>query len=182
MDKKVFSIYKLPVTISITLSILLIALGTVRAPLEIAAIVAGTLLGTFILDFEYVLDAFFLEPKKDFSRTLASFIKHSDLANAIKHIYYHKDEFKDNSLNSALFQVIIAFLSILVIYSTRSLFAQAFVLSIFANTIYALFEHLFNNRTDDWFWALKNKPTRQKVYIYIFGMLLIFCFCLYLFA
>jgi hypothetical protein len=182
MDVKVFTIYKVPVAISITLAIVLIALGTIRAPLEIAALLTGTFLGTFVLDLEYLLTAVVLEPTKDFSKTLVGFVKHSDLANAVKHIYYHKDEFKENSLNSAIFQVILAGLSILVVYSTRSLFAQAFVLSIFANSIYVLFDYLFHNKTDEWFWALKNKPNRQQVYFYIFAMLIVFSLCLYLFA
>ena len=182
MDKHVFGIYKIPLLVSVTLAIVLIALGTIRAPFEIATILVATFFGTFVLDLEYFLDAFFLDPKKDFSKTLVGFLKHSDLASALKHVYYHKDEFKDCALNSALFQVILAFLSLLVIFATRSLFGQALVLSIFANSIYVLFEHLFNNRTDDWFWILKNKPTRQQVYIYVFAMLIMFTFSLYLFS
>lgn len=182
MDKKVVGIYKIPLLISLTLAIVLIALGTIRAPFDISLVFVAAIAGTFVLDMEYLIDAFFVDPKKDFSRTLVSFLKHSDWTNAIKHIYYHKDEFKDNALNSALFQVIIGFLSILVVFATRSLFGQALVLSIFANSIYVLFEHLFNNKTDEWFWILKEKPTRKQVYGYVFLMLILFSLSLYLFA
>lgn len=181
MDKTLVSIYKLPLLISLTLSIALLGLGTVKQPLQIAAVFLASFAGMFILDLEYFIDAYFVDAKTDFSRTLVGFVGHMDLKNALKFVHYHKEDIKENSLSSALFQIVLAFLSVFVMYSTTSLFAKALVIAVFAQSIYRLFEYYFKNRTDDWFWAFAKKPSRSAVQAYIFGMLVILSFCLYIF-
>jgi hypothetical protein len=178
--EKVFSFYKVPLLISITLGVVITALGVVREPLQIAFIFLGTFLGTFVLDLEYLLNAVFIEPERDFSKTLIAFIKHNDFLNAAKHIQYHKDEFKDKSLNSALFQIIIGLFCIFVIYSTESFFAKALVLSVFANSIYVMFEYYYQDKMDEWFWTFKAKPSKQGVIYYIGALIFTFSFCLYI--
>ncbi len=179
MSKSILSIYKIPVLISVVLSIAMMALASVRGTFDITNILVGVFLGMLVLDFEYILNAYFLETKSDFSKTLVGFIKHSDWNNAIKHIYYHRDESRENSLNSAIFQLVLAIMSIFVVFSTRNLFAKALILSVFTQSIYVLFEYYFKGRTDDWFWALKNKPTKKGVQMYIFILFLILSYSLY---
>jgi hypothetical protein len=181
MSKSLISIYKLPIMISVVLTIVMLAMGPVRTTYDITAVIVGVFLGTLVLDMEYVLNAYFLDTNSDFSKTLVGFIRHSDWSNALRHIYYHRDESRENSLNSALFQMVLALMSIFVVYSTRSYFAKALILSVFTQSIYVLFEYYFKDRTNDWFWALSKKPTRKGVQTYIFVMLLILSFCLYSF-
>lgn len=181
MNKSVLAIYKIPLLISLTLVIAMLALGGIRKPLDIAEIAVAGFLGMFVLDMEYFLNAYFLEPNSDFSKTLVSFVKHSDWNNAFKYIYYHKDETQQNSLNSALFQMVLAFMSLFVLYTTAAFFAKAIILVVFAQSIYVLFEYYFKDRTDDWFWALNTKPTKKGVQMYIFVLLLILSYCLYVF-
>lgn len=181
MEKKALNIYKIPVAISVTLSIVLIALGTLRNPLDIMAVVIGAILGTFVLDLEYYIYAYFVDPKKDFSKTLTSYINHKDFTNAVLFVDHHKNELEDKSLNSALFQIVIAFFSIFVVYSTRSVFAQALVLSILANSIYKLVEQFLENDYENWFWIMKIPPKKDTVTIYLVGLVIIFAFCLYIF-
>jgi hypothetical protein len=178
MDKSLFSIYKLPLLISGTLAVVILAIGAIGQPITMAAVFIGCFLGTFVLDMEYVINAAFLETQSDFSKTLMGFVKHSDWSNALKYIYYHKEESKENSLNSALFQMVLAFMSIFVMNTTVSLLAKALILCVFAQSIYVLFEYYFKDRTDDWFWALKVKPNKQGVHVYAFVLLLIFSYCL----
>jgi len=181
MDKSLFSIYKLPFFISVTLAIIMLALGGVGQPIQMASVIVAAFLGMFVLDFEYVLNAYFLDTQSDFSKTLVGFVKHSDWNNALKYIYFHKDETKENSLNSALFQMVLAFMSIFVVYATTSIFAKALILTVFAQSIYVLLEYYFKDRTDDWFWTLKVKPSKQGVHTYTFVLLLILSYCLYIF-
>lgn len=181
MDKSVLTIYKLPLLISLTLIIIMLAISGIGNPVQMASIIVATLLGMFVLDFEYVLNAYFLDTQSDFSKTLVGFVKHSDWNNALKYIYFHKDETRENSLNSALFQMVLAGMSVFVVYAAISLFAKALILSVFAQSIYVLFEFYFKDRTDDWFWALKVKPSKQGVHAYAFVLLLILSYCLYIF-
>jgi hypothetical protein len=181
MDKTLLSIYKLPFLISITLSIALLAVGTVKQPLQITAVFLASFAGMFVLDLEYFIDAYFVDAKTDFSRTLVGFVGHMDFGNALKFVHYHKEDIKDNSLSSALFQIVLALLSVFVLYSTTSVFAKALVIAVFAQSIYRLFEYYFKNRTDDWFWVFAKKPSKPAVQVYMFVMLVVFSFCLYIF-
>lgn len=178
MDKKLISIYTVPVLISITVGIILIAISTIRDPFTIGSVFAAAILGTFVLDSEYILNAAFLTPHEDFSKTLLAFFKHGDFVNAAKHIHYYKNDTKELSLNSALFQIVLACLSVFVVFSTRSAFAYAFVLAVYANSIYVFLEYIFKNRTDEWFWTFKAKPNKQGAYIYtvILVAVLVACF------
>lgn len=178
MQKKFLAFYKISLLISIAVIVAIIAFKVVRDPYQIAFIILGSLLGTFVLDMEYVLYAFFFEPEKDFSKTLAGFLKHGDLFNAAGYIQYHKHELKDQSLNSAIFQIAIAITSIFISYTNTNFFVKSLVLSIFANSIYKLIESYFENTLADWFWTLKTKPTKQAVIIYTASLICIFIFCL----
>ncbi|HLD51379.1 hypothetical protein A3K34_00265 [candidate division WWE3 bacterium RIFOXYC1_FULL_40_10] len=177
----IISTYKFPLLIAITLGVVLSAVKVAKEPLLLAMIFAGVLLGTLVLELEYVLYAFVFEPHTPFAENLTSFIKHGDFANAAKYVEYHKHEITDKSLNSAVFQVIIGLMAIFVISSDVSILIKAFVLSIFANTIYKLAESYFENKLHDWFWVLKNTPSRSGVVLYSFSLLILFIYCLLIF-
>lgn len=166
MLKKILPIYKVQLLISLVLTITILGINVVRNPIEIILIVMGALIGTFVLDTEYLLYAYFFEPEKDFSKTLITFMKHKDYGNAITYIDYHKNELTDRSLNSALFQVVIAGFTIFAAYSDTSYFVKALAFSILANSIYKLSEAYFSNEYETWFWAFKKKPTKQGVILF----------------
>ena len=177
MNKKFLTIYKVPLLISLTLGIVLVSVDLTREPIQIATIFLASLLGTFFLDLEYVIYAFLMEPNKDFSKTFRSFIKHYDFSNAAQYIEIHKNEIKDKTLNSALFQVILAIFAIFVVSSSTQLFTRALVVSVLANSIYKLIEARYEGRLEDWFWALKEKPNQQGVVIYIGCLLMAMVYC-----
>lgn len=180
MNKTVVSYIKFPLLISAVLAIVLFAVTSIRLPIQATQILLGVLLGTFILDLEYILYAYALEPDKEFSKTLIGFVKHRDLTNVINHIKYHKDEVEDKSLNSALFQVIFAVLCIFVVTATTSLFAKAFVLSILASSLYKLSEYYYDDKVSEWFWAFKTKPSKSGTKIYFSALTLVLVLCIYL--
>lgn len=170
--------YKVPFLISLTVAMVLIAIIVARAPIEIAGILIGSFIGTFFLDIEYFLSAYLFEPQTPFSQTLMGFVKHKDFLNAVAYINYHKDEIKDKSLNSAVFQVVIAAISIFIAFASVSFLFKALIFSIYANSIYRFSEAYFQQKTDDWFWALKTKPTKRGTVIYAIGLIVILVFCI----
>jgi hypothetical protein len=178
MKKNLLSVYKLPLLISLVLAMALMAMKTARYPIDIAAIIGGSFLGLLVLDLEYVIYVYVLEPDSDFAKTFLGFIKHRDFFNALSYINYNKDEIKDKSLNSAIFQMVMAPLCILIIYASDTVFVKAIALSIFANSIYRLAECYFAGRTDEWFWVFKTKPDRSKVVMYMLGMVVVLAFCI----
>ena len=181
MFKKLWNFYKIPLLISLTLAIVLISIKVEKQVLGITLIVLGSLIGTFFLDLDYFIWAFFLEPASDFSKTLAGYTRHADFMNIVNHIYYHKNDLREKTLNSVFFQIVLAGMSVIVVSSTHFNLIKAFVLSIFANSIYRMFECYFEGRTDEWFWALKNKPKRNGVIMYGMVLLVVLIFSVRLF-
>lgn len=181
MLKKLLTYYKLPLLISVTLTVTLLALGVVRKALGITEVVLGCLLGTFILDAEYLMYAYILEPKSEFAKSVFGYIKYKDFAGLIDFINQHKNEVKDKALNSALFQAILVPISIYAVYASTSLFIKAFVLSILASSIYKLIEAYFDGKSDAWFWAIKSRPSKGGVVVYIIFLIIVLIFCLYIF-
>ena len=181
MIKKILSYYKLPLLISATLTVTLLALGAVRMPWPIAEIIVGCFLGTFILDSEYVMYAYILEPNTEFSKSVVGYIKYRDFGGLIEFINTHKNEVTDRALNSALFQAILVPIAIFAVYASQSLLIQALILSTLASSIYKLIESIFEGKISEWFWAMKVKPTKSGAVGFTMFLLLVLIYCLYVF-
>lgn len=177
MYSKLGKIYKLPLLISVTLGIVILAVTVQREPLSIAMIFLGTILGTFVLDLDYFLYAYFIEPDTDFSRNIRAFTKHGDIFNAMMHIHYHKDDLKEKTLNSALFQVILVFVTYYAVSAAPTLMVRALILSAFVNSIYRLLENYHKDQgLTDWFWIINRKPTKEGTFLYIGTLVLCLVF------
>ena len=181
MLKKLLSFYKIPFLISLVLSIVLIALNPSKPVWYFVQIFLGTFLGTFFLDIEFFLYAYLFEPETDFSKTLLGFVKHGDLINAFLYLNYHKDEIKEKSINSGIFQIVMAFVCISVVFATTYVLMKALVLSIFASSIYRFAESYYKGRVDEWFWAFKKTPGKQTLLIYSVSLVGVLILCLYFF-
>ena len=178
--KKFISIYKINLLIALTLSITLTALSVIKDPVLIALTFICSILGTFILDLDYFIHAYLVEPEETFSKNLRAFIKHKDLSGALTHIQVNGDTVKDKTLHSALFQLLFAIFSIFVIYSDVYYPIKALVISIFANTLYKVIEVYFTKDINEWFWSFKKVPDKKGFTIYLLSMFLIFGYCLFL--
>lgn len=179
MLRKIISVYKIPLLISVTLAVVLLAQGVIRNPIDILSTIVGCLMGTFVLDSEYLLYSYF-DPTIEFSKNVVAYINHKDYKSLIDFIEVNRYEVKDRSLNSVLFQAILAPICIFVAYASTSYFVKAFTLCVFANSIYRLVEAYFDDKTDDWFWAMKKKPSKEGVIFYVCALVLILIFCLYI--
>jgi len=181
MIRRLLALYKISLLASLTLAVVLIAVKVVKDPLSIAFIIIAVLLGTFVLDLDYFIYAFFLEPEADFSRTLVAFVKHKDILNAFQYIEYHKKEMGERTLHSVVFQLVLVGAVIFSVSAATSVFVKALILSIYVNSIYRLIELYITDDFEEWFWALKTKPTKPKVLIYIFVLVGVLIYCLTIF-
>ena len=90
MRNKVSHIYRVPLLLSVTFIIALIALRVERDYLNIAQIILGGLTGTFLLDLDYLLHAFFIDPTSQISKKLAEYVKHKDYGGFLNFAQEHK--------------------------------------------------------------------------------------------
>ncbi len=165
--KRFWQAYKTPLIVSITLFIVLMALTGTQNVVEGSELFLGVLLGTFVLDLDYIIYAFLTDPDTEFSQNLRSFIKHKDVSNTLNYIGFHKDEVTEKTLHSILFQIALGCLTLFAAYSPLNYFTKGLVLSTYANTIYRLSEAWVEGKHGDWFWALKQRPSRNGVKMYI---------------
>lgn len=173
MDKKTLLSLRTQLLISAVVAIVFLAVVVERSAINVFLIILACFLGTFALDLEYPLYAYLFEPEKGFSKNLQGYVKDKDYKGALKYIFYNRGDVVDKSLNSALFQIIFAVLTVLVAYTSTSNVVTALVFSIFANSIFKMWEHYFNGQTDEWFWALKNKPDKNGIVMYSAAMILV---------
>ena len=181
MLKRVLRYYKTQLFLSLTLGIVLIAVKLFISPLIIAMTLLGAFLGTFILDLDYIFFAYLVEPEASFSKTLKGFLLHKDYGGALDHIHLNKEEVHERTLNSAIFQMILAGITLFAISATPSVFVKALLLSTMANSLYKLSDYYFDGKTNEWFWALKNPPTKNGVLLYALVLLAVLAYSISLF-
>ena len=181
MFKKIWDIYKIQMLVSIALTIVIVSTNVIKTPLTMFLTALGAVLGTFLLELDYFVYAYFLEPEKSFSTTLRGFVEHRDFSGALNHIYYNKEEVKDKTLNSVLFQIALAGTALFVTASTSGILIKALILSTFANSIYKMADYYFEGKTDQWFWALKKVPTENGILVYGLVLVLVLVYSLTLF-
>lgn len=156
MLKNLLGYYKIPLLLSSSVAIAVIALKVLQTPVPIITVIFGAFLGTFFLDLDYILHAYILDPESDFSKSIKGYIHHKDFKGLVTYLFYHRTDLKEKTLNSAVFQVVLAGASLLVVSSTASYFTKALVLAAYVNSIYKFAEeHLQNKNTKEWFWAFK---------------------------
>jgi hypothetical protein len=165
--KKIINFYKIPLLVSLTTFIAIMAMLLIKDPIDIISVALACLLGTFVMDLDYIMYAYFTDPIEDFSHTLKGYIKHGDYPNAISYVYYHRDEVKEKTLQSVLFQVVLAALTFFMIFAPLNLFTRTIVIATFANSLYRLAERLAEEKHDDWFWMLKVPPSKKSAKIYL---------------
>ena len=178
MIQKFFFQYKIHLLLSITIFILVLAATTQRDALQIVFIFLGSILGTFVLELDYFLYAYFIEPTKGFSQHVRGYVKHNDYTGALNYIWHHKNSLKDKTLNSALFQIVFGALVILTMPSGTNMLLKALILSTFANSIYRMSEEYFSGRINTWFWSLNTKPSSRGVKIYTAFLVVVLIFAL----
>jgi len=173
--------YTIPLLLSITASVVVVALNVVREPTEILLIFAGSLVGTLILEIDYILHAYFIEPEAPQSGLIKDYIYHRDFYGFAGYVQSHKDEITHKTLNSALFQVILALTTIFVLSSSASTFIKIMILSTFLNSIYRLMEAYLRDEAADWFWSLRINTNPQSIYLYFLTLVATLFYCFYIF-
>jgi hypothetical protein len=141
----------------------------------------GCIAGAFVLDLDYVIHAFFIDPKAPFSISVTDYVRYKDIRGLLAFIYVHKNDVEDKTLNSALFQIVLGGLSLFVVSSTFNPFIKSLVISTFTNSIYRFWSEYSSNRIEQWFWSLKVKTNKSNMIIYTLILLGMLFYSLFLF-
>ncbi len=171
MLKRFLTIYKLPILISLTLSIVLLALTVERNALNIVYIILGSFIGTFLLDLDYLVHIYFVETQHKNAGIIKDYLKHFDLIGYFDFVNAHKDEFSKKTFHSAVFQVVLGLAAVLIMASTTPLIAKVAILSAFVNSIYKFMEAFFKEQANEWFWSFKVDTNPRNMYTFLLILL-----------
>jgi len=160
MNGTFFKYNRIPFLLALSLGIVILSTNFRGGTLEIILLFLGCILGMFLLDLDYILHAYILEPEENFSRLLRDYIKAKDYLGAYNYIIYHADEVENKTLNSAVFQFALLFFSLFIVRSDLSIFFKGLILSAHLNTIFRFFYFYFQDHGKDWFWILKKEPSK----------------------
>lgn len=143
------------------------ALKMERDPLNIFLMLLGSFLGTFLLDFDYLIHAYFIEPEQPNSGLIKDYVKHKDVQGLLLFVQSHKFDFEDRTLNSALFQLVLGAASIFVMTANVTIFLKIFIAAAFVNSIYRFMEEYLQGKVENWFWSFKMEMKPLNVYLYL---------------
>lgn len=180
MLKKVWNVYKVQIFLAIAMTVVLVAVELIKAPLGIALVAVASLLSIFTLDLDYIFYAYVIDPEKPFSQNFKGYIAHKDYAGALDFLQHNLDEVTDKTLNSAFFQILLAGITIMAVSSTSGLFVKAFIIGTFANSIYRYSNFYFDGRLKEWFWALKSTPSLAGAKVYAAIMVSVLIYSVYI--
>lgn len=189
MNRPFFQYYRIPLILAISLAVViitskssLIVQGDYTDYLNILGIIVGSILGIFILDLDYFLHAYILEPKEEFSLRFRDYIKDKDFFGVFDYIILHSEDIKNKTLNSLVFQVSLGIFS-LVTSGNISLpyLVKAMVISSLLNTIFRFYYFYFQGYGKDWFWILKKIPNKYVIGLFNLIVLIIIGFSVSLF-
>lgn len=174
MNLPFFKYYRIPLILAISLSLVIVTYKSsillenadTMAYLNILGIMVGSIIGIFILDLDYFIHAYLLEPKSEVSNLVKDFIKDKDIMGAFNYIILHSDKFENKTLNSLVFQVALSIFSMLIVIDPGVPFLiKAMVISTLLNTIFRFYYFYLQGYGNDWFWILKKVPNKYLVFM-----------------
>jgi hypothetical protein len=181
IKKEFLRLYKVPLLLALTLFLALIAIKVEKNMLNIALMLLGSLFGTFLLDLDYVIHAYFVEPEKSSSNLIKDYVKHKDYLGLLVFGQTHKSDFEDLTLNSSLFQLVLGGAAIFVMTSDITIFLKVLVASAFLNSIYRFLEEYMKGNVQKWFWSFKIETKPMNIYLYVLVLLAGIIYDIYIF-
>lgn len=171
--------YKIKLLISLTVTIVIIALRVEKNLLNMFLILSGTILASFILDMEYFAYAYLTAPAAEFSLGLKELVKNKNYLNLIEYINAHKYGIEKRTLHSILFQLALALLLLAVSVPNERVFGLSLALCTLVQTFYEMYEDSQRIGTvQNWFWILKSTPSKTVITSYLLAMGLFFVYIL----
>ena len=89
--------YRIQLILSVSLAVVIISQVYKNGTLDLILITLGVLLGTFFLDLDYFIHAYFLDPNSNFSHKLKDYVKNKNIVEALNYTIFHSNEIKNKT-------------------------------------------------------------------------------------
>lgn len=169
--------YKIPFLIALVIGLALIALGGITNPVDVVLALLGAISGMFIIDLEYPIHAYLVDPGAESSRHIKQYVQSKNIKGFIDYLNNNEYNFGEMSIRSLLFQGILLIFTFYTVVTRPWAFAVAAILSICANLIYVQLVELAQTKTlKRWFWIYNGEFPEKFFTAYIVGLILVFVF------
>lgn len=175
MHKLFFVRYKIPILISLVIALAVVVISRETYWLTAILTFAGAFIGMFLVELEYVLHAYIVDPSSDLSNMVKEKVKNKDLKGYIEFIHSQEYNYPDATLHSAFFQILIAIFTLYTVIVSTSGFAIGLTLSLSANLMYSqLVEYQHTKSLKRWFWIYKGELNNTFYSAYFIVIVLLF--------
>ena len=171
--KNLVNVYKIPLLVSITTTIVLVALTTQREPLTIILMFLISILTIAVVDLDYIFHSYFFDQELDFSKNFKTYIKEKSYVKAILYANENEHLIKEKTIHSALFQSLFAIFTIFVSFSDANILLKTGALAVYTNLLYKYIEYSYTKDLEGWFWAFKIKKFEEVSVFYTTGLILL---------
>ncbi len=188
MSNPLFDRYKIPFlfSIAITLAVIIFSnqvstLSQTELALSASIAFVGSIAGFLLVDLEYLIHAYLVDPSSDVSIKIKDLFSHGKFVALIDYYNHEEHTFGELSIRSAMFQIILAGLSLIVVTGDTWIFAKTMVLSMGATLLYFQFaEYLRAHTLLRWFWIFTGNLTDSfyKAYMVVLFIIYIYQFTL----
>ena len=137
-------------------------------------------MGILILDVEYILQAYLIDPYNEHSLRIKEFLSQKRYLGFIRYIDEHEYHFGEMSIRSLLFQCLLAVFGFYFIMTNANPFAQCLAISLFANLLYFQTIEFAETKTlARWFWILDAELSDSAYKAYMFVMFVVLVLQIY---
>ncbi len=146
--------YKIPFLIALLVGLFIVVFGGVSKWYEAVFTFLGAILGMLLIDFEYVLFAYIVDPQHESSMEIKEYLKKGNISGFVNLINEKEYGFDELSVRSIVF---IAPLLLVTFYaiSGRTYFAEALMMTMLLCLYYsAIIEYIKTKTLKRWFWGI----------------------------
>lgn len=165
--------YKIPFLIALVVGLSAVVFGNVSNWLVAVWAFLGAILGIFIVDMEYILNAYIIDPSVEISGIIRDMIKKKQYKLYFKFLNENEYKFTNMAIHSTLFLVILAFFAFYIIVGNYWVFAKTFTVSILAVLVYKSIIELSKTKTlKRWFWFYNGEISYRASIVYCVSLVI----------
>jgi hypothetical protein len=169
--------YKIPFLLAIVVALAVVVIPGYVSYIGAGLAIAGAIVGFLLVDLEYLIHAYLIDPSSEVSMKIKDFVAHRNFVGLID--YYNREEytFGELSIRSAIFQVILTALALMTITNNSWIFARTMVLTMSATLLYfQVSEYIKTHTLQRWFWIYRGTLSDSFYKAYMVALMIIFVY------
>ena len=163
----IFYRYKIPFLIALVVGLAAVVLGGVASWITAVWAFFGAIIGIFIIDMEYVLNAYVIDPSTEVSGFIRELIHKKDYKGYFNFLNNNEYKFKDLAIHSTFFVILLAGFALYTSVGSYWIFAKTLTVTMYAMLVYESIIELARTKTlKRWFWFYNGEISYRASVVY----------------